>query len=161
MLILLLLLVLAGLWAVMTSLLIRAAIALALSSAILTMIMFQLGAPLAGVLELSVCSGLISVVFITVISLTHRLPHPEYLARREDRISRFWLLPFIMLAVAAVLFFIPKPAGVFGHHPVIAGDVRAIMWNLRQPDMFAQIMILLAGAYGVLILFKGRKNDDA
>ena len=156
-LLLLILMTLAGLWAVMTSLLLRAAIALALTSAILTIIMFRLGAPLAGVFELSVCGGLISVVFISVISLTHRLPLQEYLKRRESRINRFIYLPFILLATVIILFVIQKPILVTLPMAGTITEVRSVMWDVRRLDLFGQIMVLLAGVYGVLILFKGRK----
>lgn len=151
--------VLAGLWSVMTSLLLRAAIALALTSAILSILMFQMGAPLAGVFELSVCAGLISVVFISVISLTHRLPLKEFLARRRSRIFRFLYLPFILVAVGIALSFVHKPVNIVLPAAGAIGDVRIVMWNLRRLDLFGQIMILLAGVWGVLILFKGNEKN--
>jgi NADH-quinone oxidoreductase subunit J len=158
MIILLVILVLAGLWAVMTSLLLHAAIALALSSALLTIIMFRMDAPLAAVFELSVCAGLISVVFISVISLTHRLPRKEYLDRRKDRIKRFRYLPIILIAAAVVLFMLYRPFNLSLPGRDIEKDVRVVLWNLRRLDLFGQIMVLLAGVYGVLVLFKGRKK---
>lgn len=159
MILLLIAMVLAALWAVMTSLLLRSAIALALTSLILTVIMYRMGAPLAAVFELSVCAGLISVVFISVISLTHRLPLKEYLSRRQSRINRFWPLPVILIAVGIILILIKTPLSSIFPAPVTGEDVRSIMWNLRRLDLFGQIMILLAGVFGVLILFKGNKND--
>ena len=69
----LILLIVAALGTVMTRSLLRSAMGLALTSAILTVFMFRLGAPLAGVFELSVCTGLISVLFISTISLTEPL----------------------------------------------------------------------------------------
>jgi len=46
----------------------RAAIALAVLSVVLAAIFFRLGAPYAGAFELSVCAGLITVLFIAAIS---------------------------------------------------------------------------------------------
>ena len=46
----------------------RAAIALAALSVVLAAIFFKLGAPYAGAFELSVCAGLITVLFIAAIS---------------------------------------------------------------------------------------------
>ncbi len=91
--ILLVLLVVAALWASMTTLLLRATIALALTSALLAVVMYSLGATLAAVLELSVCAGLISVVFVSVISLTQRKPFKEYIVRRMSRLSRYLAAP--------------------------------------------------------------------
>lgn len=48
--------------------LLRAAIALAVLSVALAAIFFRLGAPYAGAFELSVCAGLITVLFIAAIS---------------------------------------------------------------------------------------------
>ena len=154
---LLVLMVLVTLWSVMTSLLLRAAIALALTSAILSIIMFRLGAPLAAAFELSVCSGLISVVFISVISLTHRLPLKEYLRRRQNRINRFRYLPVILIVVGLGFIFLKLPINLVLPNLPKVNDVQVVMWELRRLDLFGQIMLLLAGVYGVLILFKGNE----
>ena len=157
--ILLVSMVLAAFWSVMTSLFLRATIALALASVILTVIMFQLGAPLAAVFELSVCAGLISVIFISVISLTQNLPIKEQLTRRENRITRFRYLPLILIAVAAGMYFVRVPLNLDLLGPETVTDVRSVMWDLRRFDLFGQILVLLTGAFGVIILFKGRGKD--
>ena len=79
---LLMLLLLAGICTVMTFNLLKSAIGLAVTSAILSLLLFLMDAPLAGVFELSVCAGLITVVFISVISLTKTLGAAEARARR-------------------------------------------------------------------------------
>lgn len=152
------LMVLAALWTVMTSLLLRAALGLALTSVLLAIIMFQMESPLAGAFELSVCAGLISVIFISVITLTHRLPRKEYLARRANRMTRFWFLPLILLVVGLGLYFRPlsETLNVIKVAPGL--DVRAVLWDERKVDLFGQILAILAGVYGVVILFKGQKN---
>lgn len=159
MMILLIITALAGLWTVMTSVIIRAALGLALTSIMLTIIMFQLGAPLAGVFELSVCAGLISVVFISVISLTHRLSYPEYMSRRANRLRRFIYLPVILIVAAVAMFFAYRPFVIPMALPALFSDVRVILWDVRRLDLLGQIVILLAGVFGVLILFKWSHND--
>jgi NADH-quinone oxidoreductase subunit J len=57
--------------------LIRAAIGLGFGSAALAMLFFMLGAPFAGGFELSVGSGLISVLFIVTITLTESINAPK------------------------------------------------------------------------------------
>jgi len=158
--ILLVLLVLAALWASLTTLLLRAAIALALTSALLAVVMYALGAPIAAVLELSVCAGLISVVFVSVISLTHRRPFQYYTELRKKRLSRFWPLPIVLIALGIGLSFIHAPIQLALPVPGAEGDVRVVMWNLRQLDLFGQILIILAGVIGVLVLFKRETKDD-
>jgi len=48
--------------------LLRAAVALAVLSVALAAIFFKIGAPYAGAFELSVCAGLVTVLFIAAIS---------------------------------------------------------------------------------------------
>ncbi len=158
--ILLVLLVLAALWASLTTLLLRATIALALASAMLAMVMYSLGATIAAVLELSVCGGLISVVFVSVISLTQRKPFKDYVVRRMSRLSRFWPLPIVLVAAGVALSLVQAPVQVALPLPGGDGDVRTVLWSSRQLDLFGQILILLAGVIGVLVLFKRESKDD-
>jgi NADH-quinone oxidoreductase subunit J len=59
--------------AVISESLLRAAVALGVGSASLAVLFFLLDAPYAGGFELSVGAGLISVLFITAISLTESM----------------------------------------------------------------------------------------
>jgi NADH-quinone oxidoreductase subunit J len=156
---LLVVMVLAALWASMTSLLLRAAIALALTSAMLAVVMYALGATLAAILELSVCAGLISVVFVSVISLTERRSFKELVLDRKARLRRVWPLPLLLLALGIGLSFVRAPVQIVA--PAAPGeDVRTVLWTLRHADLFGQILILLAGVFGVLVLFKREEQDD-
>ena len=158
--IVLVLMVLAALWASMTTMLLRATIALALASAMLAVVMYSLGATLAAVFELSVCAGLISVIFVSVISLTQSKPFKEIIKHRRGRIGRFWPLPVVMLGVGIALSFIHTPVQIALPLPGGGGDVRSVLWNLRQLDLFGQILILLAGVFGVMVFFKRGKDDN-
>src|SRR5664280_1858275 len=86
-------LVAAALWTVMTARLLRAVVALAITSVLVTVLMFQLGAPIAGVFELSVCAGLIPAILITTISLTQRLDAEQLIARKKEKLRKYWPLP--------------------------------------------------------------------
>ncbi len=152
--IVLVLMVLAALWASMTTLLLRATIGLALASAMLAVVMFSLGATLAAVLELSVCAGLISVVFVSVISLTQTKTFKDILQHRKGRLARFWPLPLVMLGAGIALSFVHTPVQLALPLPGGDGDVRTVLWNMRQLDLFGQILILLAGVFGVMVFFK-------
>jgi len=48
------------------------AISLAVLSVLIALMFFKLHSPYAGVFELSVCAGLITALFVSVISLTRR-----------------------------------------------------------------------------------------
>ncbi len=151
---LLVLLVLAALWASMTTALLRATLGLALTSALLAVVMFGMGATLAAVVELSVCAGLISVVLVSVTSLTEPRSLREAIADRRKRLRRTWPLPLLLVAVGVALTFVRAPVDIVLRLPAGDGDVRTVLWSMRQLDLFGQILILLAGVFGVLVLFR-------
>jgi len=153
-LILLFVLLLTVIWTVMTIRLVHAVVGLAVTSAILAAIMYRLGSPLAAVFELSVCSGLISVIFITTVSFTQRLSKERLLIRRRERLLRFLYLPLIIIVVGILLvnyFRIPQ-----FNLPYFTGpeDPRSVLWNLRHLDLLGQAVILIAGVFGVVVFFK-------
>lgn len=138
--------------------LLKAAVSLAALSAVLTVILFMLKAPLAAVFELSVCAGLITVVFVSTISMT-KLRTKEQIARhREERRKRFRLLPVLVIALfsAGVALILPHLGDLIPTtvpHVATAAEA-AVFWNQRQADLLGQIVIVLAGVFGVLIFFK-------
>jgi NADH-quinone oxidoreductase subunit J len=150
----------AALWAVLGRSLLKATIALAVTSAVITILMFRLNAPLAAVFELSVCTGLITVVFVSTISLTKPLTHQETIDRTKDRIKRYWYLPVLIIIAGVALSFVKMPLDFARPHVLGEGDVRSILWNSRQLDIFGQIAIILAGVFGVVILFREANRDD-
>ena len=157
---LLIALVLTAMWTVMTTKLLRSIVGLAITSAILTVLLFRLNSPLAAVFELSVCAGLIPAIFLSTISLARRLS-PEALAiRQRERIRKFWLLPVIVILTGVFLSQIRHvPLDIFAG-PVAPGDVRQVLWQSRHLDLFGQIVILLGGAFGVVTLLKEVKKHD-
>jgi len=157
-LILLISLVLAALWTVMTIRLIRAVVGLAMTSLILSVLMYRLNSPLAAVFELSVCAGLISVIFITTVSFTQRLSKERLRLRRRERFVKFWYLPFIVIATGLLLSQYLKIPRFDLPLSIQERDVRSILWNMRHLDVLGQIIVLLAGAFGVVVLFKEPKK---
>lgn len=143
----------AALWTVQAHIL-RAVIGLALVSVLLTVLLFQMGAPLAGVFELSVCAGLITAVFSSTVSLTRPLSRGEARAEAGLRARRFH--PAILAAAsAAALIWI----GSYGldvtpavaEPPESAGEV---LWGLRSLDLVGQMIVVFVGVYAVVVLFK-------
>ncbi|MDD5496567.1 MAG: hypothetical protein PHP46_05655 [Candidatus Omnitrophica bacterium] len=155
--------IIAALWTVMGRSLLKASIGLALTSAIITILMFRLDSPLAAVFELSVCTGLITAVFVSTISLTKPLTFPEIKKLSKDRNKRFRYLPMIIILVGMALAYINlkmdfsavREALPEGAHET---DVRNVLWNTRQLDIFGQIIMILTGTFGVIILFKGTRK---
>jgi NADH:ubiquinone oxidoreductase subunit 6 (subunit J) len=138
----------------------KASIALAVVSAILSIIMFLLSAPLAAVFELSVCAGLITVVFISAISMTRIRSKEETSQMEKERRKRFVLLPVILIVLLAGALFAIWPhldaLIPFKASPLGTATEQNFFWNKRQVDLVGQIIIILAGVYGVLIFFKER-----
>ena len=158
--ILLPLLVVFGFYTVLSKSLLKMAIGLALVSATLTMVLFTMNSPLAAVFELSVCAGLITVVFVSVISLTEAASPKEQERGESRHYARF--LPVVALALLAG--WATQSAFGGGSFPIsriLSGpDVRQVLWNLRRTDVFGQLAVMFAGIYGVIVLFKGLKHDE-
>ena len=142
--------------------LLKAAIAMAVLSALLALVMFFFDAPLAAVLELSVCAGLITVVFISAISMTKVRTKEEATARIKDRHKRFALLPvFLIVLLCAMLFILwPRLNALFtDYEPAAEMAVESGLFeSKRLADLLGQIVITLAGVFGVLIFFKEERE---
>lgn len=136
----------------------KAVIALAVASVILTVIMFIMGAPLAAVFELSVAAGLITAIFASTISLTEN-PADKDSGAQKKRISRYIFLPIIIVIVAGIIF-IMKPGLDFTSVTGAAEDtIQNTIWHTRNLDIAGQILVILAGVFGVVILFKERSKN--
>lgn len=159
--VLIVLLVLTALYTVLAPALIHSAIGLAATSVILAIVIFQLNAVYAAVFELSVCAGLITVVFVSAISLTRRLSPEEERLSSMRHIRRFAALPIIVLAAAALLFFsniYPSLPAAFQSFPSMG--VQEALWEFRRLDLTGQVLLVLAGIFGVVVLFKGWVQEE-
>lgn len=163
---LLILMMMATLWTVMCRSLLKATIGLAVTSAVLTAIMFRLDSPLVAVFELSVCTGLITVVFVSTISLTKPLTHKEIVELSKARHKRFVYLPFLIILAGAFIYLLKIPNDFSDTTMLAMKSPEAFvtapvaLWNFRELDLFAQIMLIIAGALGVAILFEEKKVDE-
>ena len=138
--------------------LLKASIMMAVISAVLAILMFLLGAPLAAVFELSVCSGLITVIFISAISMTRVRSKEEEAQRVKNRRRRFFLLPVLLIVLTTgLLFFLwPHLAALIPNAAESTSAVTEadVFWIERPADLVGQIIIVLAGVFGILIFFK-------
>ncbi len=142
----------------MTRSILRSAIGLALTSVILTIAMFRMNSPLAAVFELSVCAGLISVLLVSTISITQPYTTEEIMKRMRQMLARFRFLPLIILLSAVGLAFISIKPSIDLVPPETVKDARTVLWNFRGLDMMGQVLILLTGVFGIVILFKERSR---
>jgi NADH:ubiquinone oxidoreductase subunit 6 (subunit J) len=147
-------LLITALRAVMKRDLVKSAIALALTSIILSALMFRLESPLAAVFELSVCGGLITVIFMCTISLTK----PQVSRQEDEEMNthsrHFGVLMVLLMATAGVLLMVGIPAGTVLPQAAVDADARSVLWNERQLDLLGQTLVIFAGFFGILVLFK-------
>lgn len=136
------------------------AVSLASISAILALVLFKFGANIAGVFELSVCAGLITVLFVATVSLTK-----DSDKKAETRLPTYFI-PLFFLIFIGLDFFVMQwlarsvlPAGT----PQAAGAFQQVFWELRSADILGQVALILAGVFGILALFrvtaKERKHE--
>jgi NADH-quinone oxidoreductase subunit J len=142
--------------------LIRSVIALLFGSVGLTLILFNLNASMAGIFELSVGAGLITVLFILAISLTRPLTKETQKERQKKHYRNFFVLPFI-ITIIAVLFYLNREQlmSAFTISQVKdTASVGEVLWGNRGLDLIGQISILLVGVFGVVVLFKRGKMNE-
>jgi NADH-quinone oxidoreductase subunit J len=157
---LLLALVSAALWTIMTTRLLRSVVGLAITSIIVTTLLCRLNSPLAAVFELSVCGGLIPAIFLSAISLVKRLSSEALFVRRRERMRKYWVLPVLVVIVAVGLLGLTVPSIVVAAPAAPETDVRQVLWGMRNLDLLGQVAILLTGAFGIVSLLKEARKHE-
>jgi NADH:ubiquinone oxidoreductase subunit 6 (subunit J) len=137
--------------------LIRSAISLAVASLLLGIIFFRMNAPYAGVFEISVVAGLITVLFILTIALTKTGDEV-----RESKLVNV-VFPIVFVAFLVIDALVMK--GLLGKVPALAsgaetGSFGDALWRGRTLDLVGQIAVILAGVFAVLALFRKRDKHD-
>ncbi|NLB61691.1 MAG: hypothetical protein GX802_04625 [Clostridiales bacterium] len=142
--------------AVMNKSMLKSAIALALVSIMLGVVLYLLSAEWAAVFEISVCSGLVTVISVSAISLTNE--DKGQLQKKYMDKKRMAILPYILILSGFLLVFIVLTAKIDLPYDKISEPVSdslsEVLWNSRQADVWGQIIILLTGAFAVVTLFK-------
>ena len=137
--------------------LLKSAISLALASLLLGIIFFRMNAPYAGVFEISVVAGLITVLFVLTIALTGKGEDV-----RESRLVN-WVFPLVFAAFLVIDALVMK--SLLGKVPALAsgaetGSLGEVLWKGRTFDLVGQIAVILAGVFSVLALFRKRDKND-
>jgi len=137
--------------------LLRAAISLAVASLFLGIIFFRMGASYAGVFEISVVAGLITVLFILTIALTNKGEEV-----RESTVANV-IFPLFFVIFVVIDALVMK--GLLQKIPALpsgpeAGTFGDVLWKGRTLDLVGQIAVILAGVFSVLALFRKRDKHD-
>jgi NADH:ubiquinone oxidoreductase subunit 6 (subunit J) len=138
--------------------LIKSAISLAVASLLLGIIFFRMSAPYAGVFEISVVAGLITVLFILTIALTKAEGDV-----RESKTARLafplFFIVFILIDALVMKSLVQKIAALPEAAPE-QGAFGDVLWKQRTFDLVGQLCIILAGVFAVLALFRKRDKDE-
>ena len=149
--------VLCSVLAILLSDLLKSAISLAVASLLLGIVFFKMNAPYAGVFEISVVAGLVTVLFILTIALTKSGDEV-----RESRLANV-VFPIVFVAFLAIDALVMK--GLIGKVPALASGAEAgtfgeVLWKGRTLDLVGQIAVILAGVFAVLALFRKRDKHE-
>ncbi len=135
--------------------LLYAAIALALASVMLSVVLFQLGANVAAAFELSVCAGLITVLFVSTVSLTKDSDQ-----KSESRLPRWFLLPMVLVLAGGSYFLVDWLAKALPALPTAepaAARFQEVFWGQRATDALGQVALILTGVFGILAIFRAKR----
>jgi uncharacterized MnhB-related membrane protein len=130
--------------AVVTHHLLHSALWLAITSALVALEMYLLGAPEVAVIELSVGAGLVTVLFVFAINIAG-----------EEAMSALPIVPkplaWIMVAIFVFSFGWLTLDILWMQIPVAEPDYfKTVLWENRLLDILLQIVIIFAGVLGVL-----------
>ena len=130
--------------------LLYSALGLAVASIMLSIVLFQFGANIAAVFELSVCAGLITVLFVSTVSLTKDSDQ-----KGESRLPARFLLPMLVVFVGVAFGGVTWLASHVAAAPAAApGTFQDVFWGQRSSDVLGQIAIILAGVLGMLAVLR-------
>jgi uncharacterized MnhB-related membrane protein len=112
-------------------------------SALLSVLLFLLGAPQVAVIELSVGAGLVTVLFVFAISIAGELTRdlPALIPK-----SLAWVL---CLALVGLLGWLIRPLTT-PIPPIEGADFATVLWQQRALDVWVQMVLMFAGVLGVL-----------
>ena len=135
--------------------LLYAAASLAAASVLLSIVLFQFGANIAAAFELSVCAGLITVLFVSTVSLTMDSDQ-----KTEAKLPAVFLLPMLALFAGLAYFLVHWLAGA---RPAPAAQAQALtfqeaFWGQRTTDILGQISLVLVGVFGLLAILRAKST---
>jgi uncharacterized MnhB-related membrane protein len=141
----------ASVLAIVAKRLLISAIWLAVTSALVAVMIYLLGAPHIAVIELSVGAGLVTVLFVFAINIAG-----EESTRLHPQIPRQVAIPAVVLGFGLALVVVLRSVGVISL-PEALENISEILWDQRYLDLLLQIVLIFAGVLGVLGLLSSDK----
>jgi uncharacterized MnhB-related membrane protein len=129
------------------------AIWLAITSALVALMLYLLGAPHIAVIELSVGAGLVTVLFVFAINIAGE----EVMGLRSALpLPLVWAS--ILLSAGLIIFFIVRSLGFVQFTDETGGFLTSVLWQERYLDFLLQVVLILAGVLGVIGLLTHSKD---
>lgn len=146
--------VLSAMFSVIAKKILNSVIMLAVLSIGVSILLFVYNAPWAAVFELSVCAGLITVLFISAVSL---IKHDED-EIKENR-AKYIIFPlvlagFIILCVTFVPEYFLKIEKFSYFNKVEERKLGELIWLYRGVDIIGQITLLAASVFVIKHIFR-------
>lgn len=129
------------------------AIWLALSSALVAVMIYMLGAPHIAVIELSVGAGLVTVLFVFAINISGEDTTPL-----KSVIPKPVAIGAVVLAASLAIFFTLRSIGLI-QLPLSSDLEPQILWQERYLDLLLQIVLIFSGVLGVIGLLADGHHD--
>mgnify|MGYP000878524896 FL=1 len=130
------------------------AIWLALTSALVAVVIYMLGAPQVAVIELSVGAGLVTVLFVFAINIAG-----EEVIGVKSILPKWLVWTSVILAIGLTIFLVLKWVGIIPN-PTNQMELQAsILWDDRYLDLLLQVVLIFAGVLGVVGLLAHGKHE--
>ncbi len=130
------------------------AIWLALTSALVALIIYMLGAPQVAVIELSVGAGLVTVLFVFAINISG-----EEVIAVKSILPKWLVWTSVILAIGLTLFLVLRWVGIIPDPTAQLAQQASILWEARYVDLLLQIVLIFAGVLGVVGLLAHGKQE--
>jgi uncharacterized MnhB-related membrane protein len=139
--------------AVVSKRLLVSAIWLAITSALVAVMLYMLGAPQIAVIELSVGAGLVTVLFVFAINISGEEP-----LNLKPFIPKPVAWGLVIIAVGLTLYMLIN-GGILSSVIQTSKTTPSILWNDRYLDILLQIGFIFCGVLGVLGILSGGKPE--
>jgi len=125
---------------------------MACTSAVLAMLLYEIGAYQIAVIELSVGAGLVTILIIFVLQLVGETGVGDY--SPSFKLFGFGTV-FLVVATLAILI-LPGTTGAQMQPPASQFSFSMVAWQQRSLDTMLQLVLIFSGALGILSLVTDR-----
>ena len=128
------------------------AIWLALTSALVALMLYLLGAPQIAVIELSVGAGLVTVLFVFAINISG-----EEVIGAKSPLPKPLVWTSVILTFGLAILFLLRSVGFLQFPADLSSSKPSILWDIRYLDFLLQIVLIFAGVLSVIGLLSNSK----